>query len=195
MMDLCRAIQGLGPAAFLVAGVMLLGSYYRPGPRKNLAFAIYGAMAPFGFYIGIFFAGFTAQFTTWRWYFFVAAILGAIVLLVTYLCCPNDHAERKGMGVKMDWWGALTICVGLILVVFAITDSAQAAEGWATPYIIATMALGVLVLGLAVYIEGWVAEQPLVPFELFKVPYMGALCIAMLFSWGSMGMLILYMVY
>lgn len=31
-----RALQGLGPAAFLPSSVMLLGSVYRPGPRKNL---------------------------------------------------------------------------------------------------------------------------------------------------------------
>lgn len=36
MLDLARALQGLGPAAFLPSSVMLLGSVYRPGPRKNL---------------------------------------------------------------------------------------------------------------------------------------------------------------
>lgn len=57
MLDFCRALQGLGPAAYLPAGLTLLGSIYRPGPRKNLIFSIYGAMAPLGFFIGIFFAG------------------------------------------------------------------------------------------------------------------------------------------
>lgn len=37
MLNFCRAGQGLGPAAFLPSGLMLLGSIYRPGPRKNLA--------------------------------------------------------------------------------------------------------------------------------------------------------------
>lgn len=36
MVDLARALSGLGPAAFLPSSVMLLGSVYRPGPRKNL---------------------------------------------------------------------------------------------------------------------------------------------------------------
>lgn len=39
MLNICRAIQGLGPAAYLPAGLQLLGSMYRPGPRKNLIFA------------------------------------------------------------------------------------------------------------------------------------------------------------
>ena len=45
MLDFCRALQGLGAAAFLPTGVMLMGSLYRPGPRKNLVFAIYGTSA------------------------------------------------------------------------------------------------------------------------------------------------------
>ena len=47
MLDFCRALQGLGPAAFLPSGVMLLGSVYRPGPRKNLVFSLYGGKSPF----------------------------------------------------------------------------------------------------------------------------------------------------
>jgi MFS family permease len=39
MLDICRAFQGLGPAAFLPSGMMLLGCNYRPGPRKNLVFS------------------------------------------------------------------------------------------------------------------------------------------------------------
>jgi MFS family permease len=49
MLDFCRALQGLGPAAFLPSSMMLLGSIYRPGPRKNLIFSLYGAAAPVGF--------------------------------------------------------------------------------------------------------------------------------------------------
>lgn len=39
MLNICRALQGLGAAAFLPNGVMIIGSLYRPGPRKNLVFA------------------------------------------------------------------------------------------------------------------------------------------------------------
>lgn len=36
LLDFARAISGLGPAAFLPSSIELLGSVYRPGPRKNL---------------------------------------------------------------------------------------------------------------------------------------------------------------
>ncbi|KAF9640310.1 Major facilitator superfamily [Lasiodiplodia theobromae] len=192
MMDICRALGGLGPAAYLPTGLMLLGSYYRPGPRKNMVFAIYGAMAPLGFYCGIFFAGIAAQFTTWRWYFFIGTILSLSTAVVAYFAIPSDREDRKGMGIKMDWWGAILISVGLVLVVYAITDSSNAPHGWATPYIYVLLIVGVLLLAAAVYVEGWVAEQPLLPFDIFDVKYMKPLCAALLFSYGSLGVFLLY---
>jgi MFS family permease len=56
MLIFYRALQGLGPAAFLLSGLMLIGSIYRPGPQKNLVFSIYGAAAPLGLFIDIFFS-------------------------------------------------------------------------------------------------------------------------------------------
>ncbi|GAB7325480.1 hypothetical protein MBLNU13_g09493t2 [Cladosporium sp. NU13] len=169
MLDFCRAIQGLGPAAYLPASLTLLGSMYRPGPRKNAVFSIYGSMAPLGFFIGIFFAGVAGEYAGWRWYFYIGAILTFLTAVVAYLTIPSDYQERKNNGVKMDWLGSTAVVCGLILVVFAITQSAHASNGWATPYIPVTLILGVLILGGAFYIEGWVAEQPLLPFEVFKI--------------------------
>ena len=54
MLIACRAMQGLGPAAFLPAGISLIGGIYRPGPRKNIVFSLYGAFAPISFFIELF---------------------------------------------------------------------------------------------------------------------------------------------
>lgn len=195
MMDFCRALQGLGPAAYLPSSLMLLGSIYRPGPRKNLIFSIYGAMAPLGFYIGIFFAGVTAQFTTWRWYFYIGAILTAMTGIVAFFSIPSDIHERRQMNVKMDWAGSGLISCGLILVVFAVTDSSHAPNGWATWYIIFTLIVGLILLSIAVYVEGWVAEAPLLPPSLFKVKHMTPLIFGLLLSYGTLGVFLLYSTY
>jgi len=67
MLIFCRALQGLGPAAFLPSGLMLISSTYRPGPRKNLVFSIYGGAAPLGFFTGIFAGGLTGSFLSFGW--------------------------------------------------------------------------------------------------------------------------------
>ncbi|PSK45303.1 hypothetical protein B9Z65_2443 [Elsinoe australis] len=192
MLNFCRAFQGFGPAAFLPASVLLLGSTYRPGPRKNLVFSLMGANAPLGFFAGIFFAGVSSQFTTWRVYFFIGAGLIAMVGVAGFFCVPSDMAERKAMGVKMDWLGSATMFSGLILVVFAVTAASHAPKTWATPYILVTLILGIILLGVTFYVEGWVAEAPLLPADVFRVKRMKALIIALLFSFGSLGIYLLY---
>ena len=70
----------------------------------------------------------------------------------------------------MDWLGSATIIAGLILLVFAVTQSGYAPQGWKTPYIYVTFILSIIILGAAYYIEGLIAEQPLLPFSFFKIP-------------------------
>ena len=82
---------------------------------------------------------------------------------------PSDRAEHKKNGVKMDWLGSATIIAGLVLLVYSITDSSYAPQGWQTPYILVTFLLAFVSLGAAFYIEGWIAEQPLLPFDFFKI--------------------------
>ena len=192
MLDFCRALQGLGPAAFLPSGVMLIGSTYRPGPRKNLVFSVYGAAAPLGFFIGIFIAGVTGNFLQFGWYFWIGAMIVSTTIMAAIFAIPNDSEERKAMGIQMDWLGSIVIVSGLILVIFAITDASHAPDGWKTPYIYVTLILGALLLGISLYVEGWVATNPLLPFDLFKVPHLPALCVALFFSDGVLGIFLLY---
>jgi len=192
MLDFCRALQGLGPAAFLPSGVMLLGSIYRPGPRKNLVFSLYGGAAPLGFFLGVFFAGLTGQFLNFGWYFWIGALLVLSTAIAAFFTVPSDMQERRAMGVKMDWLGSALIVLGLILVVFAVTDSSHAPDGWRTPYIYITLIVGALLLAATLYVEGWVASAPLLPPSLFKVPYLKPLMVSLFLSYGVLGVFLLY---
>ncbi|CAA9961286.1 Major facilitator superfamily transporter [Pyrenophora teres f. maculata] len=197
MLIACRALQGFGPAAFLPSGIMLLGSIYRPGPRKNLVFSLYGAFAPVGFFMGIFLAGVTAQFLTWRWWFWIGSIILAIVALASYLCIPklggqSEEEWNTKNTITMDWWGAATVVPGIVLVVFALTDGSHAPDGWATPYIPVTFVLGIALLAVFIYIEGWVAEQPFLPGSMFRVKGMKPLTLALFLFYGTFGIFIFY---
>lgn len=192
MLDFCRALQGFGPAAFLPSGVLLMANIYRPGPRKNLVFSLYGGSAPLGFFFGIFMAGLTGQFLRFGWYFWIGAMLTFTTVIAAFLTVPSDVEEHKKMNVQMDWYGFGLITTGLILAVFAITDSSGAPSGWRTPYIYTLLIVGALVLCIAFYVEGWVATSPLIPFDLFQVPYLKPLFVALFFSYGVLGIFLLY---
>ncbi|KAF7591675.1 hypothetical protein BBP40_001253 [Aspergillus hancockii] len=172
MLILCRALQGLGPAAFLPSGIMLLGTIYRPGLRKNLVFSLYGAFSPIGFYSGITVGGLSGHYLTWRWYFWIGSIMLFFVLIISLLSLPSTHSSESPSTARMDWWGCLTIIPGLLLVVYAFTDGTHAPNGWQTPYIPIALLLGVALPCAAFYVEGWISPSPLLPFDLFKVKYM-----------------------
>ena len=192
MLNICRALQGFGPAASLPTGVMLMGSLYRPGPRKNLVFAIYGTSAVFGFFGGIVVAGLVGQFLRWGFFFWIGAILTAITLATSYLSIPHTKARQKHSDVAMDYFGAFIIVCGLTLVVFAITQSAHASMGWRTPYIPVCFVLGILSLCIAAYIETSVAAQPLLPASIFATPAIKPLLLALFFLYGTSGIFSVY---
>jgi hypothetical protein len=55
-----------------------------------------------------------------------------------------------------------------------------------------TLILAVLSLAAAFYVEGWVAQQPLLPFDVFKIKYMKTFILGLLFSYGTLGIYLLY---
>ncbi|KAH7019683.1 major facilitator superfamily domain-containing protein [Ilyonectria destructans] len=193
MLDCCRALQGLGAAAFLPTGVMLMGSLYRPGPRKNLVFAVYGTSAVFGFFGGILMAGIVGQFKRWGFYFWIGAILTAITLLTSVLSIPRPHSkDQTPSKAKMDYPGAITIVCGLVLVVFSILQSAHAPAGWQTPYIPVCLILGVSSLLAAGHIETRISAQPLLPASIFTTPCMSPLLLALFLLYGTWGIFSVY---
>jgi len=44
--DIFRALAGIGPSALMPNAAALFGTAYPPGPRKNIVFAVFGAVAP-----------------------------------------------------------------------------------------------------------------------------------------------------
>ncbi|KAG5979814.1 hypothetical protein E4U55_004732 [Claviceps digitariae] len=188
MLIACRAMQGIGSAAFLPAGLAILSQMYRPGPRKNFVFAIYGAFACIGFYFGIFVGALTTEYLDWRWYFWVGAIVGLVIAISGCISIPRNLGDVNPEA-KMDWLGVVTIVPGLVLVVFAFTDGGHAPDGWRTPYIYVSLILGVLFLAAAVYVQGWVSSQPLLPPDLFKAKYMKRLMAALFLSYGVFGLI------
>ena len=186
-----RALQGVGAAAFLPAGTTFLGTTYRPGPRKNIVFSLYGGCAPLGFYSGILIAGLCGQFLYWGWFFWIASIMLFTLCLLTFFCVPREY-KRGNILTSMDWLGCLTIVSSLSLITYAVTDSSHVDGEWASPKIIVTFVLGIVTLAVFIYVEGWVAETPLLPLSIFSIKYTGPLFLALFFGYGSFGIFLFY---
>lgn len=192
MLIVCRAMQGLGVAAHLPAGIMLLGRVYRPGPRKNRAFSLYGAVCPIGFFLGMFMGGLAEETLSWRWYFWLGTIPCVFACVSSALTIPRDLSAARAACVRMDWWGTGTLIPGLLLLVYAITDSSRAVRGWTSPSILASAIAGILLLCLTFYVEGWVSRSPLIPPDLFREKYMKRMTVCLLVTYGVFGIYLFY---
>ena len=195
MLTACRAMQGLGGAAHLPSSSGLLDRLYTPGVRKDRVFSAFGTMAPVGSFAGILVAGLSSEYMPWQWYFWIAAMLSLLAMAVSYFASPLSlKVCEPRADVQMDWLGCATLGTASVLLVFSVIELAHAPQGWRTPYLLVTEVLGLLSFAAAIYIEGWVAEQPVLPFDLFQIKHVESLFLGLLSGYGTVGIYLLYAV-
>lgn len=189
-----RVLQGLGPAAVLPNGLALLGVSYPAGPRKNMAFALFGACAPGGGVFGFLFSG-LFNLAWWPWTFWSFAIALALLAGFSSLVIPTairSHDQGKTLREKfqmLDLPGAITGVAGLVLFNFAWNQGP--AYGWQQAYIYVTLILGVIFAVCFFFIESRWAKMPLVPFQVFTGDIIFVIaCIAC--GWACFGIWIFY---
>lgn len=191
-----RVLQGIGPSICLPNGLALLGVLYSPGKRKNMAFAIFGGVAPGGSVIGAVFGGLFAL-AWWPWAFWCSSMVLAVIAAVGAWAIPDpprkvDISEKSNFEVfKMcDPLGALSGIVGLVLFNFAWNQAPI--DGWAAPHVIVTLVLGVLIIIGFFYIESYVSSNPLIPFEALTSDTAFVIgCMAC--GWGCFGIWVYYL--
>ncbi|KAJ5574727.1 hypothetical protein N7450_008626 [Penicillium hetheringtonii] len=166
--DCCRAFQGIGPALLLPNAVAILGRAYPPGRRKGMVFCLFGAVAPGGFTLGATFSSLLAQRVWWPWGYWIFGITCFIFAILGYVSIPyvRQKKPREDLSTfeRLDTYGAIAGVSGLILINFAWNQAAVA--GWAVPYTYALLIVGILIMGLFLFIESK-AAYPLLPGQYF----------------------------
>lgn len=110
--DICRALQGMGAAALVPSALAILGSVYKPGSRKNLAFSLYASGAPIGFTLGAVFSGLLAQMVSWPWAFYINAIVCLIYAGLAAVFVPDLGKKPVSKRESFDYLGTFTIVSG-----------------------------------------------------------------------------------
>ncbi|KAL3438154.1 major facilitator superfamily-domain-containing protein [Aspergillus tetrazonus] len=190
------ALIGLFSAAAVSPAVGQLGAVYsEPSKRRNRAFACFSAGNPLGFVVGTFVAGVVLEIsgTTasqeaagngsgWRVCFWVFCVFCAGFAGLVAFTVPSDvkigtrpaAAGSQGVGVsgwealkRFDLLGALLVTVGVSLVSAGLTLTDVAPKGWATPYVIVMLVLGVVLLAAFIFWQS-VYKFPLMPLYIWK---------------------------
>ncbi|KAF2252230.1 multidrug-resistance type transporter [Trematosphaeria pertusa] len=189
--DVCRAMQGIGPALLMPNALALFGRAYAPGSiRKNIVFSIFGALAPAGFVIGGTFGSLFAQLAWWPWCFWSFGITAFALCAFALLVIPRALSERPVVKPKFDWTGSLLVVAGLVLVNVAFNNAPL--YGWEISHVYFLLLMGLMCLGGFVWVE-LRAVNPLLPIHALNSTVGYVLALVGL-GWGAFGIWVFYTV-
>jgi MFS family permease len=162
-----RLVQGVG-AAFLIANSAAILTDAFPPDQRGLALGLNNVVGISGQFIGLVVGGLLAP-VNWRLIFLVSVPFGLFGTVWS-------HRKLREIGERnpapIDWAGNLTFALGLVLIMIGITYGIRPhgghPMGWSSPFVLACLAGGVLLLALFVVLESRI-EHPMFKLPLFRI--------------------------
>ncbi|KAH7171024.1 major facilitator superfamily domain-containing protein [Dactylonectria macrodidyma] len=201
--DLFRGLHGLGAAANVPTAIGILGTTFPPGKAKNYAFSAYAAGAPLGSVFGNFVSGLIAEWASWKWVFGALAIMAGmisvagIIFIPVPLTPPVDRGSLRSKTAAVDWIGATLITVGLLALMFALTEGNVV--GWTTPWVLVLIVVSfVIIIAFGFwqhYLETKTTRPPLVKVSVFRNWRFTAVMVIMGLFFGSFNNFLIYATY
>ncbi|WP_396879175.1 MULTISPECIES: MFS transporter [Mycolicibacter] len=157
---IARLLQGVGSAIASPTALALIATTFPKGPARNAATAIFGAMTAVGSVMGLVVGGALTE-VSWRLAFGINVPIGLLMIYLARTALTETHRER----MKLDAAGALLATLGCTAAVFAFTIGPE--KGWISVITIGSGVVAVVAM-LAFAVVERTAENPVVPFSLFK---------------------------
>jgi EmrB/QacA subfamily drug resistance transporter len=175
-----RALQGLGGAIVSPATLAIVTSSFAAGPERNRAVGIWGAMGALGASAGTLLGGIFTQAFGWPAIFAINVPLGLLVVVLGLRLIPADDERRSTR--SFDVAGAVLITASLTSLTLGIvrTDTL----GWGSRGVLVPLALGAVLFGAFLLVEGRLARAPLIPLSVLRLGQLRAanLVVALLYS-------------
>jgi MFS family permease len=120
MLELSRALQGIGGAIMFSVSLALLADAFR-GKDRGTAFAVWGAVNGLAVAIGPLLGGLLTS-VSWRWIFFVNVPVGVVAVVIAVLKVAESRAPQAS---RPDWAGFALFTVALSSLVYGLIESNQ----------------------------------------------------------------------
>lgn len=160
---LARIAQGFGAAIVAPSALSSLTAAFPEGEGRGGALGVWTAAAAGGGATGWLLGGLLSGGLGWEWVFFVNVPVGVIGVALA----PFSISESRDFKAppSLDLAGAVSVTVGLTLLVYGITRVQEVGLG--APETLASLGTSVVLLAGFVVVEGRVAH-PLVPPGIFR---------------------------
>ncbi len=186
VLNLSRALQGVGAAAMWGCSLALIVQEFRGGKERGTALGLYGATIGAAVAIGPLVGGALTDGISWEYVFFINIPIGIAAMAVT-IAKVAESRDPNATGI--DYPGVVTFSAGLFALVLALLRGNE--EGWGSPLIISLFAAAGVLLAAFIVIERRVRE-PMLPLHFFSIPsFTGAQVAAFAIS-GSQFAMFLY---
>ena len=163
MLNVARAVQGVGGAMMLAASLALIASAFQ-GRDRGVAFGVYGAVIGAAVAVGPVVGGALTSGIGWEWIFFVNVPIGALALLVAL---TQVEESRDPQARRVDWLGLVTFSGALFLLVFGLTQANDA--GWGSAQTVGCLGGAAMLLAGFLVVE-LMQERPMLDLALLRVP-------------------------
>ena len=183
-----RAMQGVG-AAMLVPGSLAIISASFSKEDRGRAIGTWSGFTAISAGIGPVTGGWLVENASWRWIFFINLPLAAIVLAITWWRVPESRDENAGE--RVDILGVVTATLGLGGVVYGLVESSS--RGFKDTYVVASLAVGVVLLVLFVVVEQRRGPQAMMPLALFRSKTFAGANLLTLFLYGALSGLMFFL--
>jgi EmrB/QacA subfamily drug resistance transporter len=158
-----RAAQGLGGALLAPAALSILMTTFVEGRERNRALGVWGAASGSGGAAGVLLGGVLTSYLSWSWVFFINIPVGAAVIAVSPWLLRESRSELSHR--HFDVAGATSVTAGLMLLVYALTRTAE--SGWGDATTIGLLAASASLIAAFIVIE-LRSAAPLLPLRLFR---------------------------
>ncbi len=189
MLYAARALQGVFAALLAPAALALITVTFTDSKERAKAFGVFGAISGGGAAIGLVAGGLLTEFLSWHWTLLVNVPIAIIAVL---LAVPFVHESRATGDTKYDIPGAITATLGLIALVYGITQAES--QGWNGTTTLTFMGIGVLLLIVFLVIEAK-STHPLLPLRILSNRNRGGAYLASFFVGVGLFAMFLFLTY
>ncbi len=164
MLIFARAIQGIGAGGLLALVQVIMARMISPRERGRYS-GYLGAVFALATVLGPLVGGVIVDtsWLGWRWCFYVGVPFAALAVVVLQKTLKLPTFRREA---KIDYLGATLIIAGVSLLLIWVSLAGNN-FAWVSVPSAAMLIGGMVLLGVAVWVEGRVAE-PIIPLKIFK---------------------------
>ncbi len=187
MLQLSRALQGVGGAIMFAVSLALLADAFR-GKDRGVAFGIWGTVTGLAVAIGPLLGGILTSGLSWRWIFFVNVPIGIVAVVIAVLKVAESRAPHAS---RPDWAGFCLFTVALASLVYGLIESNQ--RSFTDSLVLGCFAAAAALLVVFVFVERRIAH-PMFDLSLFKLPTFSGGSVAAFGLSASIFAMLLYLV-